>query len=380
MQNSRRLLALDAARGLAVIGMYIQHFALNQRNSFVSGNTMILFILCSGISYTLMGRSMERRNTEPAIFRARVLARSVFLDFAGYLLLMLNTPFAVVMQAYAMLFLIAMVLIRRQTCTLVIVSAVGFFLCPPLMLAGMSLFQGSALLADIAGGPLSALAWLPVFAAGMVIGRLDLSRKNTAAGMAAAGAAILAAFKTFTVTVLPKIYESFCSWQAQFADTLYAASDPYAVWPKNTQAPLWQMLFIDAPQGGSTFELLIGLGGSLILLALLLLIEKRWTLPLQPFAGAGRAALSLYSIQFLAAWVIMLLGGDPTQLGSVIPLGDIVIAAAVLVAGWGISLLPMGPLEWAVRWFEGLFIAGGSSPRTEASSTRRLRRENVTRK
>ena len=54
-RSSKRLLALDAARGLAVIGMFVQHFALNQTNSFVSGNTMILFMLCSGISYTLMG-------------------------------------------------------------------------------------------------------------------------------------------------------------------------------------------------------------------------------------------------------------------------------------------------------------------------------------
>lgn len=92
-QRSKRLLALDAARGLAVVGMFVQHFALNQINSFVSGNTMILFILCSGISYSIMSQSMKEHGIEPTTFRSRVLARSVFIDFIGYLILMLNGPF-----------------------------------------------------------------------------------------------------------------------------------------------------------------------------------------------------------------------------------------------------------------------------------------------
>ena len=109
-RKSGRLAALDAARGLAVIGMYVQHFALNERNSFVSGNTMILFILCSGISYSIMVRRMNEKGMEPSAFRARMLARAVFIDMAGYLLIMLNGPFAVVLPAYAMLFLLALLL------------------------------------------------------------------------------------------------------------------------------------------------------------------------------------------------------------------------------------------------------------------------------
>lgn len=36
--GTERLVALDAVRGLAVIGMFIQHFALNERNGdLVSG-------------------------------------------------------------------------------------------------------------------------------------------------------------------------------------------------------------------------------------------------------------------------------------------------------------------------------------------------------
>ena len=72
--HERRLAALDAARGLAVAGMFIQHFALNQYNSFVSGNTMILFILCSGISYTL-SFERARRAGDNGHFPVKMLAR-----------------------------------------------------------------------------------------------------------------------------------------------------------------------------------------------------------------------------------------------------------------------------------------------------------------
>lgn len=353
--GSKRLLALDAVRGLAVIGMYIQHFALNERNGFVSGNTMILFILCSGISYTMMGQSMERRSVEPGVFRARVLARSVFIDLAGYCILLLNGPFGVVLQAYAMLFLLALVLVKRSTKTLIIVSAAGFLLCPPLMLAGMSLFEGVAILSDIAGGPLSGLAWFPVFVAGMAIGRMNLLHIVTKIRLIVVGALVLIPTKLFALFVLPDLYQSFCNWLMKFSDTAAAPVDPYVVWPKNTMPPLWHMLLLDVPQGGSTFELLIGMGGCLMLLGVILLLENKCSVILHPFAGTGRVSLTLYSVQFVLAWVLMLLGTDPTAIVTDYAFNGLIVAILVLGAGWLISRLPNGPLEAAICRFEGLF-------------------------
>jgi len=167
-RRSKRLLALDAARGMAVVGMFVQHFASNQTNSFISGNIMILFMLCSGISYSIMSQSMEERGIEPATFRSRVLARSVLIDFVGYMILMLNGPFGMVLPAYAMLFILSLALVHYSARTLTVLSGVLFWVSPPFMLIGLSLFAHTALLYDIAGGPLSALAWAPVFIAGML--------------------------------------------------------------------------------------------------------------------------------------------------------------------------------------------------------------------
>lgn len=166
-KNSRgtgRIVALDAARGLAVIGMYLQHFALNETNgSIVSGNTTLLFVLCGGISYSIMAGRMMDRGTDPAAFRTRMLARAVFIDMIGYLLIMLNTPFGVILPAYAALFVLALVLVRRSTRVLVATAAALIAVSPPLMILGGSVLSGAYLLGDIAGGPLSALALAPAF-------------------------------------------------------------------------------------------------------------------------------------------------------------------------------------------------------------------------
>lgn len=349
----QRLLALDAVRGLAVIGMFIQHFALQPWSNFVSGNTMILFILCSGISYSMMAQGMWKRGTTEHVFRARVLARALFIDLIGYLILMLNGPFGVVLQAYAMLFLLALPLAKCSTKHLIVSSAVSFCACPPVMLVGMSLLEGTALLSDIAGGPLSAIAWLPVFVTGMVIGRLNLRSNKTTLRLIGIGAAVALPVKLFAVSVLPGIYQSFCNWLALFSSSA-SMPDAYAPWPKNTLAPLWQMLFIDTPQGGSAFELLIGTGGSMILLASALLLERKLTLLYRPFANVGKAALTLYSAQFVLAWILMLFGLPPSSLAQ-FPSGDIVVIFITLAVGWVLSLRKNGPLETAIRWFERQF-------------------------
>jgi uncharacterized membrane protein YeiB len=356
-QESKRLIALDAARGLAVIGMFIQHFALNQTNSFVSGNTMILFMLCSGISYTIMVQRMTERGVEPAVFRARILARSIFIDLVGYILIMLNGPFAVVLPAYAMLFILALVLIHRSTRSLVMISCGLFLVGPPLMLLGLSLFSGAYLLSDIAGGPLSALGWAPVFVAGMAIGRLNLHNTRTALRFIASGFAILIPFKLIASFILPGLLQSFVTWLLQFPSIANPQVDPYAIWPLNTQQPPWQMLLVAAPQCGSAFELLIGTGLSLVILGLMCLIAKKCTYILKPFSAVGRMALTLYAVQFVIAWGLQIAGIDVTSFNiGAIPFGDILVAATTLLAGCLLTCLPNGPLESLIRRFEQLFI------------------------
>ncbi len=353
-QGTRRLVALDAARGLAVIGMFLQHFTSNNViASIVSGNTMILFILCSGISYSIMTQRMIEKGEEMAAFRAQMLARAIFIDLIGYLLIMLNGPFSVILPAYATLFVLALVLVRCSRRTLFTISVVLLVAGPPLMIVGGSVLSEAYFLGDIAGGPLSALGVAPVFVAGMVIGRLNLHSMRNATWLTVTGIIMLVISKLFSTSVLPGLSQSFEKWLLDYTNIATTQPDPYAIWPHNVAPPLWQMLLTSGPQSGSTFQLLIGLGTSLLVLGLTCLIAKKGAAILKPFAAVGQVALTLYAAQFVLAWVLIIAGMN-YNIGE-IPFGGVIVVLITLIAGGLLVRFSISPLETMMRRFDRLF-------------------------
>lgn len=318
---------------------------------------MILFMLCSGISYTIMVQGMLGGNVERKFLNTRILVRAVFIDFAGYVLILLNGPFAVVLTAYAMLYLLMLPLVHLSTTKLFILSGVAFAICPPLMLIGMSLFGGAALLSDIAGGPGSALAWAPVFLVGMAIGRLDLHKAGTVIKFIVVGAVILVPVKLVEIFVLPGIYQSYMEWALLNPAIVNAEIDAFAMWPYNTQPVMWHMLFISMPQGGSACELLAGTGGSLILLGIFCLVEKAYGRFLKPFCNVGKLSLTLYVIQIVAGWGLQIAGIDRSLMDiGAIPCGDVMVAIFVILLGCIFMGFKSGPFETMMRKFEKKFI------------------------
>lgn len=351
--GSGRLIALDAVRGLAVIGMFLQHFALNERNAFVSGNTTLLFILCGGISYSIMAGRMLGKGTDIKVFRTRMLARSVFIDIIGYLLIMLNAPFGVILPAYAGLFILALLLVRRSTRTLVLTTAVLILIAPPLMILGGSLLSGTYLLRDIAGGPMSALGLSPAFVAGMAIGRLNLQHARTAFLFVVSGGFIIAISKLLATFILPGLNQSFEAWIVSVQGTVVNQPDPYAIWPHNVDSPMWHMLLWTAPHSASTFQTLMGLGIAFLVLGIVCLIPNKLSALLKPFAAVGRVALTMYTLQFIVIWILELAGIE-LGLGSM-PLGDLLVAVITVAISWIIALRRTGPLEAFMRRFDQAF-------------------------
>lgn len=359
-KGSGRLIALDAARGLAVIGMFLQHFALNERNAFVAGNTTLLFVLCGGISYSIMAQRMKDRGSDASIFRSKMLARAIFVDIIGYLLIMLNTPYGIILPAYAAMFILALVLVNRST-RVIIYTAVGLLLfAPPLMILGMSYFKGAYLLQDIAGGPMSALALAPAFVAGMAIARFNLTAKRVAITLAISGFIMLVIGKLLAAYVLPDLTTSFESWLVSKMDLNQAPPDEYAIWPHNVTPPeMWHLLLQTAPHTASTFQTLIGLGIAFLVLGLTFLIPGRIKIVLTPFAAVGRVALTMYALQFIIVWVLTIFNIDYDL--SKIPLNDLLVIVITLVIGSIIARMPNGPLESMMRSFDRLFSSFGST-------------------
>ncbi|KAE8560740.1 DUF418 domain-containing protein [Paenibacillus polymyxa] len=349
-----RLVALDAARGLAVLGMYLQHFGSNPSvSAIVSGNTTLLFVLCGGISYSIMGQRMMDRGAEATTFRARMLARAVFVDIIGYLLIMLNTSYGIILPAYAAMFVLALMLFRRSTRTIVTTAVVLLVTAPPLMILGSSIFSKAYLLGDIAGGPMSALALTPAFVAGMAIGRVDLTRLRTALSLAGSGIVMLVIGKVMAAFVLPNWNLHFEQWLISVQGVAPVQPDEYAIWPLNTESPMWQLLLGTAPHTASTFQTMIGLGISFLVMGVTCLVSKKTSAVLMPFAAVGRVALTMYAFQFVVVWIL-----DLTKIGHSldgIPFGNVMIAVATLLLGLLIAQRPVGPLEGLMRRFDRLF-------------------------
>ncbi|MES5952297.1 DUF418 domain-containing protein [Bacillus fungorum] len=360
-QRAGRLIALDAARGLAVIGMFIQHFALNKMNaSIVSGNTTLLFILCGGISYSIMARRMKEKGIETTTLRARMLARAVFIDIIGYLLIMLNTPFGVILPAYAALFVLALVLVHRSTRVLIITAITLVVVSPPLMLLGESLLSHSDLLRDIGGGPMSGIALAPAFVTGMAIGRMNLTKSCPAFLLMCSGLIIFVICKLLAVFVLLDLNQSFEMWIVSLQGVVSAKPDPYLIWPFNVEPPRWHSLFLIAPHSASTFQTLTGIGAAFFVLGLVCLIPKKISIVLMPFENVGRVALTMYASQFVILWGLQLAGIQQYGLGG-IPFGDLLVAITTLVIGGLITKLPVGPLEATMRHFDHLFSGSQSA-------------------
>lgn len=358
-RHPSRIVALDAARGIAVAGMFAQHFVPDERvSNVVSGNTTLLFVLCGGISLSLLARNSGERGEPRTMLNARILARAVFIDVLGYALIMLNTPYGVILPAYAVLFVLSLALLGRSTRTLWVTFVVLLVAAPPVMIVGGSLLAHTALLLDLGGGPMSAIALAPAFVLGMALGRANLGHVRTILSLLIGGAVALAAGMVLGRFVLPSVDTAFTTW---YLDAFGAAPmdppDQNLPWPLNTATPLWNALFWTAPHSASTFQTTTGLGVSSIVLGAVAAIARIAPRILVPAAWIGRVPLTLYALQFVVAWFLSLVVG--VELATDVPAIGWAVFVGLLLVGIAMAPLPHGPLEGLMRRFERAFSIRG---------------------
>lgn len=211
-----RVYGLDVARSLAILGMLVAHFGGEAAVlaggddwavrvvRFVDGRAMPLFVVLSGAGITLL----LRRSTRPV---RELAGRAVLLLLAG-LLLEYTTSVAVILQCYALFFLLAL-LVRRLSdrwllglAGLIVAAgaATRMFLAPHLPKAfehvgGLSEHIGAlrvvlrpdVLLSELVlTGLYSVLPTFAFFLVGMWLGRRDLSSKRLRVGLLLGGAAM----------------------------------------------------------------------------------------------------------------------------------------------------------------------------------------------
>ncbi|MET0897004.1 MAG: heparan-alpha-glucosaminide N-acetyltransferase domain-containing protein [Mycobacterium sp.] len=331
-----RLHGVDAARGLALIGMMVIH-VLPDANpatggpawTYVvsAGNASALFALLAGVSVGFTtGRARvkwEQARPTAASLAARAAVVAVIGLALGYTESVLAT---VILPFYAVMFLFAIPLVFLPTwgvglAAITIIAAappLAFLLLPyvpgptgsELNLGLVDLFtRPLGLISElVVSGEFPALIWIAYLCVGLFISRLNLSSARTASRMLIAGCFTAAAAQVISGLLLYRYGGLQQIWAA--ADT-GAVNDTMEVLrfggDGTLPATTWWWLALVEPHSGTPLDLLSTIGIASAVLAFMLLTDHL-TGPISgpptglvkfALAAAGKMTLTFYTLHVM---------------------------------------------------------------------------------
>jgi len=342
--SRRRVAAVDAARALALVGMFAVHLlpgidpdgSVSASDVIFRGRSSAAFAVLAGVALSLTGRTSA----------AGLAVRCVLIGLLGLVLGSVDSGLAIILAYYAVLFALAIPLVRLSTRALAaaaVMVAIGVPVLSHVVRAGLPAKRGpSPVLADLGEsatlltellltGYYPALAWVAYLSAGLAVGRLDLHCRRVAAWLCGGGAAL--AVGTLVVSgVLVDLRAARAALPPDAADLIVSGTTPPTTW--------W-WLATAGPHSSTPLDLAHTIGTALAVLGLLLLLEPLLGRVLTPIAWVGSMTLTLYTLHVLA--VADGVGPqDPAELFAV----HVVVA---LLVGTAIRAnVARGPLEHLV--------------------------------
>jgi uncharacterized membrane protein len=336
-RTAARIIGIDVARALAMVGMLVAHFVeaepdggpASSVKAFTDGRAMPLFVLLGGVGVVLL----TRRSPTPDL---ALLTRAALLFPAGLLLQEHSLAIAVILQYYAVFFVLAIGLRRLPEVTLVplagAVALAGAFTAqtigPDLPTAtgwdGVDDLDGLAW-ALLVNGYYPVLPTLAFFLVGMWVAHRRLDDPVVARRLAGVGVGLALLGYVGARWVVDRY--GFGPWE----DGEFAASR-----------------LLDADGHSDMVAWVVGATGtSLAALGLCLLAARAWGRWLGPAVVVGQMALTFYVAQVLIhdRW----LPRSETTIGE-----EYRYAAAILVGFTALALLwrrlvGRGPLEAVLR-------------------------------
>ena len=318
MTGAPRLVGVDAARGLAIIGMLYAHVADDgSAESLADGRSSVLFATLAGVSLGLITGG-ERCVVGPARRGAlrSVALRGVLLVVLGLLLHALGTPVAVILDSYGALFL---VLLPVLVAPVPVVAAVGLVaaLAGPLVVAAVGEDLRTPFSPDrlphllgewFVTGYYPQVVWAAYVCAGLFAARLGLGRRRIQLTLLIGGA---------TSSLLG------------YGGARVAGLDATA--HSNTTAEV-------LGAGGLALALIGGL--------LLLCASPAARRVLSPIAAAGSMPLTIYTGQLLvlALWLTTPAAGSPPWISSWPLLAGLVLGSVLFAVAWR-RTSGRGPME-----------------------------------
>jgi len=409
-----RIVALDIARGLAVLGMAAAHTVAlpgeilwNDSSTWVeivSGRSSILFAVLAGVSIAIMtGRTRVPRGAELGPLRLRLIGRGLVIFAIGLVLELLGTNIAVILTFYGAVYAVAILFIGVRIRTLLIWAA-GLAVVGPALVAAIIALSGSADGSGIGfllNGTYSIVPWTALMLAGLALGRLDLTRRRTAALTLLVGIVLSAVGYTAGALWGDAAYEDESGPFLSSSSSSSSDDVPYPSVIPGDEADLSGMLCEDygdgylscypeeeyvefpseeslgddewlpeeggngwesypqsiaesdmggtvfaafissGPHSGGSMEILGSGGFALAVIGLLLLTGQALRYVLLPIAAIGSMPLTAYTAHVIAIWIVIGPSGW-TQPALLYPF----LAAGLLVActAWAI-FVGRGPLE-----------------------------------
>ncbi|MBO0981291.1 heparan-alpha-glucosaminide N-acetyltransferase domain-containing protein [Microbacterium sp. SD291] len=345
-----RILGLDVARGFAILGMAGAHvgetetFVLSDPGTWtdlVHGRSSILFAVLAGVSIALMtGRSVIPDPSRVPGLRLNLVGRGAVIFLIGLALEMLNTPIAVILTVYGLLYVAVIPFLRWRPWQLLIAAGL-LALTGPVLLAlldAVTLNPYGAGIDFVLYGSYPLTVWLAFVLGGMALGRLHIERTRTAAVALGTGIGLmivgygLGAIGILAGFAVPDDERSPAGGWDTYPDAL-AEADPLGV----TRAAF----FAVEPHSGGTAEILGSGGFALAVVALCLLLSRPLRPLLLPLGALGSMPLSAYSVHVLS---IALIAGPGGFLSSNEFWALTAIALMLAATLWSM-LFGRGPLE-----------------------------------
>ena len=357
VERSGRMLGIDMARALALIGMVAVHVGpedgpgLGGRlYALAYGRASLLFVLVAGIGVTLLA---SRVGTAAA--RLRLVCFCLVLLPMGLALQVIGHPIAIILHHYAAFFLVGVAVLNLSS-RFLFVLALAVTLLGPLtyflaMLYDPEIYYGDSvtllddpltiLRALVISGPYPIVVWSVPLLWGMWIGRQDLRERRTHIRLGYVGALLAAGAMGLSLLLLS------------------ITGDP-------VRSTDWRMLLIHAAHSQMPLWLLSGIGAAMFVLGLSLLFASRFPRAARPFALLGQVALSMYVAHVL---LLSLLVRHLDQ-DAVVP--SLVLLALLTAGAMGFAVIwrkfhARGPVEMLMHLLPGLMdrTLAGPSPTQE---------------
>ncbi|WP_030251102.1 DUF418 domain-containing protein [Streptomyces violens] len=372
--TTRRLVGVDLARGLAVLGMFTVHAGpepsatgpLAPLVEATYGRSSALFALLAGFTLVLMtGRPTPRTGRPGRQAAARVLIRAAVLFVFGMALVALDSQVDVILAYYALLFVFVLPLYRWRAASLAVAAAATALVLPQVLyLIKLAIDGGSwsdtviaadplARLTDSDGvldlmftGPYPVLTWIPFLLAGMAVAKLDLSRAavRTRLALTGVGLAVLGYGGSWlALHLVPGAYAAVAAntdgdspSSAWWSETVGEPTDNFREW-----------LLVAAPHSQTTPSIVGATGVALAVLAgCLVAVDRlpRFRRLATPVTAVGMVSLSAYVLHIVVIRAVWKedLPGSWTEL-------FLFFAVTMLLAVVWTRLFRRGPLEYLLH-------------------------------